>query len=35
MKAVPASSGEAPEWSSGIFERMVGWAQNRFADTFG
>ena len=34
MKAVPASSGEAPAPTQDHFEQMFDWADNLFADTF-
>lgn len=34
MKAVPASSGEAPAPTRDNFEKMFDWADNLFADTF-
>lgn len=34
MKAVPASSGEAPAPTQDHFEKMFDWADNLFADTF-
>lgn len=34
MKPVAGAGGEAKEWNSGNFEKMMDWAVNLFSDTF-